>query len=80
MLTHNFRWSHAAGNQVVPSPWQATQFPTAPAAWPAARPAGAHRTPAQIHRISSWLMLKRRYNTGSSRMPSRLAHQTRPIR
>ena len=24
MLTHNFRWSHAAGNQVVPSPWQAT--------------------------------------------------------
>jgi len=25
MLTHNFRWSHAAGNQVVPSPWQATQ-------------------------------------------------------
>ena len=24
MLTQNFRWSHAAGNQVVPSPWQAT--------------------------------------------------------
>ena len=24
MLTHNFRWSHDAGNQMVPSPWQAT--------------------------------------------------------
>ena len=24
MLTHNPRWSHAPGNQVVPSRWQAT--------------------------------------------------------
>lgn len=24
MLTHTSRWSHAAGNQVVPSRWQAT--------------------------------------------------------
>ena len=30
MLTHNIRWSHAAGNQMVPSPWQATDCPTRP--------------------------------------------------
>ena len=24
MLTHNSRWSHARGNEVVPSRWQAT--------------------------------------------------------
>jgi putative transposase len=24
MLNHASRWSHAAGNEVVPSPWQAT--------------------------------------------------------
>ena len=29
MLTHNIRWSHAPGNQVVPSRWQATYRGTA---------------------------------------------------
>ena len=29
---------------------------------------------------SSWSTIKRLYDTGSSRTPSRLAHQTRPIR
>ena len=40
---------------------------------------GAHRTPAHIHRIGAG-RLKRRNNTGSSRIPPRLAHRTRPIR
>jgi hypothetical protein len=39
-----------------------------------------HRTPAQIHRVSSWHVLKRRNNTGFSRIPSRLAHRAQPIR
>ena len=41
---------------------------------------GARREPAQIHRVSSWRMLKGRNSTGSSRIPSRLAHRARPIR
>lgn len=39
-----------------------------------------HRAPALIHRVSSWSTIKRLYDTGSLRTPSRLAHQTRPIR
>ena len=39
-----------------------------------------HRAPAPIHRVSSWSTIKRLYDTGSLRTPSRLAHQTRPIR
>ena len=36
-------------------------------------------TPAHIHRVRAG-QFKRLYNTGSSRTPSRLAHQARPIR
>ena len=42
--------------------------------------AGTHRTPAQIHRVRAGSDMKRRNNTGSSRIPSRLAHRARPIR
>jgi hypothetical protein len=40
----------------------------------------AHRLPAHIHRVGAGSDLKRRYGTGSSRAPSRLAHRARPIR
>jgi hypothetical protein len=40
----------------------------------------APQNPAQIHRVSSWRLFKRRNNTGFSRIPSHLAHRARPIR
>jgi hypothetical protein len=53
-------------------------------------PVPAARLAARTHRYaphssphppgSSWLTMKRRDNTGSLRIPPRLAHQTRPIR
>jgi hypothetical protein len=38
------------------------------------------RHPAHIHRIRAGKAVKRRNNTDSSRVPSRLAHRARPIR
>lgn len=37
MLTHTSRWSHARGNGVVPSRWQATPLVRTPAAAPTPR-------------------------------------------
>ena len=73
------------------SPWPlgpnhaypAREFPTLPEPNNRQRPqttVGAHRSPARIHRVWSWPTLKRRNNTGSSRIPSRLAHRARSIR
>ena len=58
---------------VVESPSRATAWLTAPGTV-------THRTPAPIHRILSGSTIKRLYDTGSSRAPSRLAHQARPVR
>lgn len=56
------------------------QFPATPTAWHAARPgrSAPHSSPQPPG--SSWSRIRRGYNTGSLRIPSRLAHQTRPIR
>src|SRR4051794_19137746 len=54
--------------------------PRRPPAWLTAPGTVTHRTPAPIHRISSGSTIKRLYDTGSSRAPSRLAHQARPVR
>src|SRR5215212_9601580 len=54
--------------------------PPAPAAWRAAETGRYAPLSSPYPPGSSWSTIKRRYNTGSLRIPSRLAHQTRPIR